>query len=490
MSITQSAVGRVTGVNVAFRDFNAGSAKRLPQRLAVIGQGNTASTYSLDKYTALSADAVGARFGYGSPLHLACRALLPKNNDGIKGIPITLYPMVDFPSTGSAAVGAIGCTGTSASAAGGGTVKIGGIESAKIVIPATTAPDAALGIIKTAIAAVLDMPATGGTVSSGSLPLTSKWKGASANGITIDISGLSCAGLAFTTSVFASGANNPDVDTPLGKIGQVWETMILNLLDYEDTTTLEKFQTFGEGVWDELTKRPCVVASGCVDDYSDRTTVTDARKDDRINFLIESVGSLELPFVIAARGMARIIQTANDNPAQNYTGRLTLYAAGADADQEDAATRDAAAKLGASTNIKTGDVAELCDIVTFYHPEGEDPPAYRYVVDIVKLQNIIYNVRLIFESDDWKGVPLIPTGQPTVNPTAKTPGDAITALRNLADSLALNAIISDADFTKANITSAIDGSNPKRLNTTFPVKLSGNVEVNSTDIYFGFYVES
>ena len=70
------------------------------------------------------------------------------------------------------------------------------------------------------------------------------------------------------------------------------------------------------------------------------------------------------------------------------------------------------------------------------------------------------------------------------------PGDAITALRNLADSLALNAIISDADFTKANITSAIDGSNPKRLNTTFPVKLSGNVEVNSTDIYFGFYVES
>jgi hypothetical protein len=26
------------------------------------------------------------------------------------------------------------------------------------------------------------------------------------------------------------------------------------------------------------------------------------------------------------------------------------------------------------------------------------------------------------------------------------------------------------------------------LDVTFPVKLSGNVEVSSTDVYFGFYV--
>jgi hypothetical protein len=36
----------------------------------------------------------------------------------------------------------------------------------------------------------------------------------------------------------------------------------------------------------------------------------------------------------------------------------------------------------------------------------------------------------------------------------------------------------------------IDSTNPKRLNVRYPVKLSGNVEVTSTDIYFGFYLEA
>ena len=65
----------------------------------------------------------------------------------------------------------------------------------------------------------------------------------------------------------------------------------------------------------------------------------------------------------------------------------------------------------------------------------------------------------------------------------------LTVLANLAGSLALgkSAIISDPGFTKTNMTVAIDDTNPKRINTVFPVKLSGNVEVNSTDVYFSFY---
>jgi hypothetical protein len=193
--------------------------------------------------------------------------------------------------------------------------------------------------------------------------------------------------------------------------------------------------------------------------------------------------------VIAARGLAKdIIPTANDNPAQNYKGKLTQLQTGADASQESYTVRNNAIKLGASTNIKTGDVAELADIVTFYHPAGETNPAYRYVCDVVKLQNIVYNCEIIFASDEWKGAPLLPDGTPTTNPTAKQPRDAKTALSNLADSLADKAIISDPDFTKAGITVAIDSMNPKRLNWTFPVKLSGNTEVISGDVYFGFYL--
>jgi len=146
---------------------------------------------------------------------------------------------------------------------------------------------------------------------------------------------------------------------------------------------------------------------------------------------------------------------------------------------------------GASNNIKSGGVAELNDIVTFYHPVSEGKyPAKRYVVDIVKLQNIIYNVRLIMEQDSLKGAPLVPDQDIVTNPAAIQPKAIKTMFINLADSLALAAIISDAKFTKKNLKVAIDSENPKRVNVTFPVKLSGNIEVSSTDVYFGFYLES
>jgi phage tail sheath gpL-like len=61
---------------------------------------------------------------------------------------------------------------------------------------------------------------------------------------------------------------------------------------------------------------------------------------------------------------------------------------------------------------------------------------------------------------------------------------------NLANSLAREAIIQEPEFSKENLTVKIDSFNPKRLNVKFPCKLSGNLEVNSADIYFGFYLEA
>lgn len=491
MSVSLSAIARVTGVDVTYRNFNVGRAQFLPQRLAVIGQGNTASTYSTTKFTATSAGQVGAAVGYGSPLHLAALQLFPLNGDGIGGIPVTMYPLTDNGS-GVAASGSIDCTGTSATEAATFTVKVGGIESDTISIAIGDTPADALDAIKTAINSVVEMPVIAGTVAAPNLPLTSKWKGESANGITIDVTDAIAAGLTFAKTDMSSGAVNPVVTTATDQIGEVWETVILNCMNYEDTTTLGLYATFNEGRWLGTVKKPLLVATGCVDDFATRTAITDARKTDRTNFLIQSTGSDELPFVIAARGLAKdIMPTMNDNPPQNYKGFLTGLATGTDAEQEDYTVRNNAVKLGASTNIKVGSVAQLQDIVTMYHPDAEGLyPAYRYVVDICKLQNIIYNVRLIFEADEWKGAPLLDDGTPTINPTAKQPKNAVTALRNLANSLAANALISDLEFSLNNISASINSQNPKRLDTSFPVKLSGNIEVSSNDIYFGFFLGS
>jgi phage tail sheath gpL-like len=491
MSLSLSAIARVTGVDVAYRNFNRGRARFLPQRLAVIAQGRDSSTYSLDKFTALSAGQVGERMGYGSPAHLIARQLFPESGDGIGGIPVTIYPL-EADSSAVAAAGAITASGTEGDEAIAGTVTIGGVESDPFVIPASSSADAALELIKTAINSVLHMPVVAGTVNSGSLPLAAKWSGLSGNDITINVDQITDdSTIVYGSTAFSGGLVNPDVDDALANIGEVWETFILNAMNYDDTTTLGKFRTWGEGRWTALNKKPALVAVGCVDDFDTRTAITDAaaQQSDRINFLIQSTGSQELPFVIAARGLAKdIIPTANDNPAQGYKGRLTGLQTGADSVQENYTTRNNAIKLGASTNIKVGSVAELSDIVTMYHPASDPDASFRYVVNIVKLQNIVYNVRLIFEADDWKGAPLLPDSAVTTNPTAKQPKNAAAALATLADNLELAAIIADAKFTKQNLSASISSQNPNRLDTTFPVKLSGNTEVKNNDIYFGFYL--
>jgi phage tail sheath gpL-like len=488
MGVSATVIARVTGVDVQYRNFNVGRAQFLPQRLAIIGQGNSVSSYSTDRIQVFSAGEVGAEYGYGSPLHLAALQLFPASGDGIGGIPVIVYPLEDDVA-GVTAAGSIECVGVATETVSF-YVECGGLISNLITILVDDTAAVALGKIKTAINAVLAMPVIAGTVGAGSLPLTAKWAGASGNDISINIVDAVVAGLTFSSSAFAMGAGNPDVQDALDLIGATWETMILNCMNYDDTTTLDLYSDFNEARWGVLVKKPLLVASGCVDDFATRPAVTDARKLDRTNFLIQSTGSQELPFVIAARGLAKdIMPTANSNPPQNYKGFLTGLDAGDDIDQEDYAERDAAIKLGASSSIKVGSVAQLDNIVTMYHPDAEGLyPAYRYVCDVVKLQNIIYNVRLIFEADEWKGAPLLDNGTPTKNPTAKQPKNAVTALKNLAENLADDAIISDLAFTLANVTATIDAQNPKRINTSFPVKLSGNTEIISNDIYFGFYL--
>ncbi|MDR1253335.1 MAG: hypothetical protein LBK62_14430 [Treponema sp.] len=478
-----SAISRVTGVNVEFRNFNSGSGGYLPQRLAVIGVGNDDAAYSTQKHEATgSADAIAKRYGYGSPLHLTARQFYPDGGGGAN-FPITFYPLTKV--TGSLpAEGAISCDGA-AGANGSGVVSVAGMD-VEFAIQKGQGPADILAAVKERIASKLEMPVVTGTIDDGELPVTARWSGDSGNDITISIE-TSVPGITFDITAMAGGALDPEVGPALAAIGQIWETVILNTFNYAKESRLNTYQSFGDGRWSELEKKPPLVAHGCVDDYETRTAVTGPRKTDRINCLIESTASPELPCVIAARGLVNIMNTANSNPPHNNYGILGGIKAGPDEAQENYTVRNNAVAKGASTNIKNGSVAELNDIITFWHPDNEIVPAYRYVVDIFKLQNIVFNVRMILESDEVKGAPLVPDAAATRNPKAVQPKTIKTALMNLANSLQDFAILADAAFTKERLVVKISNQNPKRLDLQFPCKLSGNVEVSSADIYFGFY---
>lgn len=484
-AVDASAVARVVGIKTTFKDLRAGGVLFLPQRIAVVGQGATAAVYSTDKRQVTGAFEAGTLYGFGSPIHLAVAQLLPPNGDGVGTIPVTVYPLEDDAS-GVVASGDITPAGTQTEAASY-TVVVNGVSSNQFVIAAADSVATRVASMVAAINAVLDMPiiATNGTTK---VNFTSKWKGTSANDIYVSVEGSTTAGTTFAVTQATGGLVNPDVQDALDQVGNVWESLILNCLEMGDGTALDTYNTWAEGRWGALVRKPCIVFTG-TSEASVTTAITEpeTRKTQRNLSQLVAPGSINLPVQIAARQLARIAVVANNNPARDYGSQAaTGLVPGTDAEQWTYAQRDQAVKGGSSTVEVRDGVVTVSDVVTFYHPSGDPVPAYRYVCDIVKLQNILFNMDLIFATEEWDGAPLIPDNQPTINPEARQPKSAVAAACALWDSLALNAIISAPEVWKANTFAAINEMNPKRLDLSATGPISGNVNILSADLNWGF----
>jgi len=585
MSVDASAIARVVGIETTYEDLRAGQVVFLPQRLLLIAQGSSASSYSTTKFTAESALQVGNIAGFGSPAHLCMKEFYPDNGDGIGTIQVDVCLLEDAGGS-SAAVGDVTPSGT-ASIAAGYKARVSGILGQNFTIPAgaidvtdtcrkigqsiaavafmpldisytygtvAAVPDAgntgdgtvtALSadtglpgdwrlvcntagvddgiftltdpegsVISTTLAATLT-PGTdvdiGGiqftlmagaadyivgdgftiTVPATDVQATSKWQGESANDILIEIID-TLGDLTFAITQPTGGTGNPTVDAALAQVGGIWNTMGLNALNIEDTTALDAYDAFGEGRWGELVRKPIVFFTGVA--YASRTAATaisSTRTTDRTNAQLVGVGSPNLPCVIAARQLARIVKLANNNPPHDYgSQRANGLIPGTDGEQWDYPARDAAVKAGSSTIEIKGGVINVSDVVTFYAPAGDPSPAYRYVVDIVKLQNCIFNTDLIFANTDWDGAPLIPDDQATVNPDARKPSGAKADLSKMLDGLGAQAIISDPKAAKKSIVANISSSNPKRLDTEVTFALAGNANIISHTQKFGFFFGS
>jgi phage tail sheath gpL-like len=590
MGVEASAVARVVGVTAEYKNLRGGDVLFLPQRIVLLGQGNSDASYPDTKYQITSATMAAARYGYGSPIHLAARELFPANGDGVGTIPVTVYPLVDDDSA-VAAEGEIDATGTTTEAASY-TINVSGIASDAFVIAAgldmADGNDLHVVLLSMyhAINDVLEMPviadftygnsevtftgtgngtfntfsvvplggwlpgvytltcntavANGGvftltnpegdvvsssitmtpgvggstiftnvgglnfTLTDGainfaegdefeieleatSLILASKWAGASANDIVVEVVD-DLGDLTFTITQPTGGLVNPEVDDAIAQIGGVWETLVLNCMNPEDSTTLDTLQTWGEGRWGTVVKKPLICFVGCTSAVvATATNNTETRTDDRVNCQLVAPGSPNLPLVVAARQLARIAKVANDNPPTDYAGQTAAsLTAGTDGEQWTYAQRDVAVKAGSSTVEVNDGVVSISDVVTPYNT-GDPPPAYRYVCDIVKLQNIIFNLDLIFASSDWAGKVLVPDDQVVVNPNARKPKTAKAAVNAMLDSLGEQAIISDPKTAKTTTTSVINSQNPKRLDVATTVQLSGNACIIDVGLNFGFY---
>ena len=483
-AIDSSAVARAVGIETIFRVLREGVVL-LPQRIAIVGQASS-SVYPLassDKKQVFSALEVGQTFGFGCPVHVAAEQVLPATGDGVGTIPVTIYPTADGTT---AAAGQIAVTGTAQNTDKVYRVKINEKVSEPILIGEGDAPAAAVAAFLAGINANLSMPALAADAAP-DVAITAKSKGEYGDDLFIEIIGEE-DGLTFTPTQPTGGAGNPDVDPALAKFGNVWETLVLNCMNLSDTATLTKYTTFGEGRWQPIRPKPCLVFTGNTEgNVNLAVVVSDARKTDRINAQLVAPASNELPMVAAARQLARLAVVANENPPTDYAGQLaTGIAPGADDVQWSFTEQDFAVKAGSSTVEVVDNVLEMSDTTTFYHPTGDINPAYRYVVSIMKVMNVTFNLRLIFEADDWQGKVLIPDGQPTTNENARRPSTAKAAVAKMIDNLALSGIIVNPAAAKASIQADISATNPNRLDLSFTYQISGNTNQISITAYWGF----
>lgn len=485
-AVDASAVARVVGIKTQFKNLQGGGIVNLPQRVAIFGQAASDVVHPPIKQQITSATDAAARYGFGSPIHLSALQLFPTNGDGVGTIPVTVYPLAE----GVAAVAAeieITVTGVATESAQY-SISTNNITAAPFVAIAGDAVADVATNIAASINADLNQPVTAAAVA-GVVTLTAKWKGISGNDLIAIIDGPTDAGVTFAITDAAGGLIDPDITDALALMGDVWETMVVNCLGTAEEANLDRFQSFGVGRWGAITRKPLIVFGGStLADRSAATAITDTRKDDYVNVQLVEPASNDLPFVVASRELARVVVVANNNPPTDYgSQQATGLTPGPDGEQWDYTERDVAVKAGTSTITVRDGVTTLSDTVTMYHPSGDPVPAYRYVVDIVKLQNTLFNLDLIFATDSWDGAPLIPDGQATTNPLAKTPKAARIEVFAMLDALALAAIISDPDSAKEATIAEIDSQNPKRLNLTTTVKLGGNANIISVDLNFGFY---
>src|SRR5688572_2124549 len=494
MAIEASAVARVLGIDVHYSDLRGGAVQFLPQHIAIVAQGASASApYPMTPYRITSAAQAAARYGFGSPIHLAALQLFPITGGGVGSIPVTVYPLEDDYPAGLPAVGSITPSGA-ATVTATYRARIAGIWSAPFTAVAGDNVATICDKLVAAINAVLEMPVIAADGAT-DVDLTAKWDGASANGMAVEVlldNGEPTDDVTFTVSAMASGAADPDLSSALDQLGNTWITLVINGLGPSNTTALGDLSSVGEGRWGQLVRKPFVAFTGNNEEVvGTATTVTNARTTDRVNCQVVAPGSPNLPVQIAAAHVREIAKVANDNPPTDYGSRvLRFLTPGADGSQWDYAERDQAVKAGSSTIEVRSGLPYISDVVTMYHPVGEVPPAYRHVVDIIKIANIIYNVELAFAQASWDGAPLIPDDQPTVNPNARKPSTAKAAINRIIDSLALNAVISNPAAAKESTVATIDAQNPKRLNVSTTVQLSGNTNVISIDLNFGFFFGS
>lgn len=492
-------VSTIVGYKIQPGNFQE-STPNLPQRVAILGEANTAnqSEFTADEAKQItSAQQAGELYGFGSPIHMAARILFPVSGSGIGGIPVYVYPQAEAGGA-SAKIYEITAVGT-ATKNTTHIVKVAGrgsLDGDSYAINIETGDDAAAisAKIADAIDNVLGCPFDGND-SGYSAILTSKWKGATAEDLTVSVDvGDEAAGISYVVEDVASGAGTPSISTALANFANEWNTIVLNT--YGTVTAVMDSLEATNGIPDPNTPtgkfagtifKPFIAITGSVAD--DPTSITDTRLDDVTIAIAPAPLSPAHPLEAAANMTLLFARIEQDTPHLDVQDKsyfdMPVPTDGNIGSMASYNNRDAFVKKGCSTVELVSGKYRIKDFVTTYHKLGETPPQYRYCRNLMLDFNVKFGYAYL-EETNVVGKTVANDDDLTTVANVIKPKSWTAIVSNYADDLARRALIADADFMKSSIQVSLSTVNPDRLETLFSYKRTGIARIASTTATAGF----
>lgn len=506
MATISTAVGterrsRVSGYKLN-KGFFSNVTPNLPQRIALFGEANTANQSGLTtaKRQITSAQEAGELYGYGSPIHSQARILFPVGSEGVGGIPVYVFPQVSD-GAATATVRAWTVTGTATSNTTHYLV-VNGRESLDFQtygfsVVAGDTPTIIAGKMRDAINAVLGAPASG-TAALGVATFTTKWEGLTSAEFTISVNtGNNAAGVSYAETTSTDGAGVISLAASFSQFGDDWYTCCTNPYGADQFTAFEGFNGIPDtlnptGRYVGIIFKPFVALFGSIlGDKDDIIAITDAsaRKSQVTNVLCPAPNSSGFTWEAAANVASLFVRVAQNNPhldvnALSYPD-MPVPADENIGDMADYTNRDQLVKAGSSTVMLVDGAYQIQDLVTTYHPAGEQPLQYAYTRNLNLDWNISFKYRLR-ETRDVKDKALVPDNQ-TVDVTGVIkPREWKASVYEVIDECASIALIADPQFAKDSVQVQISTINPDRFETAFRYKRTGIARIESTDVTAGF----
>lgn len=494
-AVGSERVSRIVGYKITKGNFS-NTTPNLPQRIAILGEANTANQGSLstDAQEITTAQQAGELYGYGSPIYNMLRILRPVTGGGIGGIPTVVYPQASIGAT--AAARDVTPVGT-ATANGTHTLIINGrgsVDGQKydFTIASGDNPAAIVAKMITAVNNVLGSPviATDGT---GKVVLTCKWEGLTSEelDVSVDTNDLDL-GVTYGVVSSATGAGSPSITASLTSFGEDWNTIVLNPYGSVAFDDLEAYNgipdpTTPTGRYQGIIMKPFIALYG--DRTDDPSVLTDARKLEVTNAACPAPFSKAFDMEAAANAATLFARVAQDTPHRDVNG-LTYPDMPTPIDGNIGSMisydfRDSIVKKGSSTVTLSAGRYKIEDFVTTYHPDGEIPPQFRYCRNLMLDFNVRFTYYLLEQINVVDKAIAADEDVVSVSGVIK-PKMWKQIVDNMAFDLGKRALIADVAFMQESIEVGLSTSNPDRLETFFKYKRTGIARIASTTAEAGF----